>query len=182
MTRPWLCPARRAGSAAVALAAVALAGCGKPYDGVSDYDREQMARQAAAEAARAQGLQMTEKNYPLGKGWVVDMKGMTVTEGHFRRLKEVVNVAELDLSKSTITDDQLGQMREVGAAATLFKIDLSHTQVTDAGLERLEGLPLLANVVVTGTRVTAAGAEKYKKSRLDNPQIMQQLRYANVVR
>jgi hypothetical protein len=181
MTRPWFRPARRSGSA-VALAVLLLAGCGKPYDGVSDYDREQMAKQAAAEAARNSGLKMTEKTYPLGKGWVVDMKGMTVTQDHFRQLKAVGNVAELDLSGSTITDDQLGQLREAGAIATLFKIDLSHTAVTDAGLEKLEGLPLLANVIVTGTKVTAAGAEKYKKSRTDNPQILPQLRNANVVR
>jgi hypothetical protein len=181
MTRPWFRPDGRAGSA-VALAALALAGCGKSYDGVSDYDREQQAKQAAAEAARNSGLKMTEKNYPLGKGWVVDMKGLTVTEDHFRQLKAVGNVAELDLSRSTITDDQLGRMRELGAAATLFKIDLSHTAVTDAGLEKLEGLPLLANVTVTGTKVTPAGAEKYKKSRLENPQILPQLRYTNVVR
>jgi hypothetical protein len=37
-------------------------------------------------------------------------------------------------------------------------------------------------VTVTGTKVTAAGAEKYKQSRKNNPQIMEQLRHANVVR
>ena len=107
---------------------------------------------------------------------------MTVTVDLLRKLKEVGNVAELDLSRSTVTDDSLGQMRDIGAAATLFKLDLSHTAVTDAGLEKLEGLPLLVNVTVTGTKVTAAGAEKYKQSRKNNPQIMEKLRYANVVR
>lgn len=182
MTRPWFRPARRAGSAAILLAALALAGCSKPYDGVSDYDREQQAKQAAAEAARSQGLKMTERTYPLGKGWVVDMKGVTVTEELLQRLKEAGNVAELDMSRSTVTDELIGRMRELGVANTLFRLNLSHTPVTDAALEKLEGVPLLVNVTVTGTRVTAAGAERYKQSRKNNPQLMEQLRNANVVR
>src|SRR6476659_7871906 len=98
MTRLSCRPVRRAVLATVSLALLVFASCKKPYDGVSDYDREQQAKQAAADAARSQGLKMTEKDYPLGKAWVVDMKGMTVADEHIQKLKDAGRVAELDLS------------------------------------------------------------------------------------
>ena len=105
------CPRRPAPHRAVVipfvLAVLVAAGCSKPYDGVSDYDREMQAKQAAADAAKSQGLKMTEKTYPLGKAWVVDMKGMTVADDHIQKLKDAGRVAELDLSKSTVTDAHL---------------------------------------------------------------------------
>lgn len=174
-------PIRRAVFLCAALAIVVPA-CSKPYDGVSDYDREQQAKQAAAEAAKSAGLKMTEKTYPLGKAWAVDMQGMTVADDHFKRLKEAGNVAELDLSKSTITDDLLGRMRELGACTTVYKLNLSNTAVTDAGLQKLEGLPFLINVDVRGTKVTQAGADRYKSSRTNNPQIGSNFRNATVTR
>jgi hypothetical protein len=181
MPRRFARPVRRAVVLFAALA-VLVPACSKPYDGVSDYDREQQAKQAAADAAKSAGLKMTEKTYPLGKAWVVDMKGMTVTEEHFKRLKEAGNVAELDLSKSTITDNQLGQMRELGAATTLYKLDLTDTGVTDAGLQKLEGLPFLIVLNVRGTKITPAGVERYKSVRKDNPQIGPDFRNATVTR
>jgi hypothetical protein len=174
-------PIRRAVLLCAALA-VLVPSCSKPYDGVSDYDREQQAKQAAAEAAKGSGLKMTEKTYPLGKAWVVDMQGMTVSDDHFKRLKEAGNVAELDLSKSTITDDQLGRMRELGACTTLYKLNLSNTAVTDAGLQKMEGLPFLINVNARGTKVTQAGVDRYKGSRANNPQIGPNFRTATVTR
>ena len=180
MSRRLARPVRRA-VALFALAALVPA-CSKPYDGVSDYDREQQAKQAAADAAKSAGLKMTEKTYPLGKAWVVDMKGMTVTEEHFRKLKEAGHVAEIDLSKSTITDDQLGRMRESGVCATLYKLNLSDTGVTDAGLQKLEGLGFLIDLNVRGTKVTQAGADRYKSVRVNDPQLGPNFRNATVTR
>jgi hypothetical protein len=181
MFRRFPRPIRRAVILCAALAVIVPA-CSKPYDGVSDADREMQAKQAATEAAKSSGLKMTEKTYPQGKGWVVGMKGMTVTEDHFKQLKDAGHVAELDLSKSTITDELLGRMRELGAAATLYKLDLSDTAVTDAGLQKLEGLPFLIVLNVRGTKVTQAGADRYKASRKGNPQIGPNFRNATVTR
>jgi hypothetical protein len=161
---------------------VFLAGCSKPYDGVSDADRELQAKQAAADAAKSQGMKITEKSYPLGKAWVVDLEGMTITDEHIRKLKDLGHVAELDLGNSTVTDEQLAALRENGAATTLFRLDLSHTGVTDAGLAKLEGLPFLVNLNVSDSKITAAGVEHYKKSRLSNSQIQPGFRKANVTR
>jgi hypothetical protein len=181
MTHRFPRPTIRAAVFPVALVLLVSA-CSKPYDGVSDADRELQAKQAALDAAKSAGLKCTEKTYPLGKAWVVDMKGLTVTEDHFKRLKEAGNVSEIDLSRSTITDDQLGQMREIGVCATLYKLNLSDTAITDAGLQKLEGLGLLIDINVRGTKVTQAGADRYKAARKDNPQIGPNFRNATVTR
>ena len=73
-------------------------------------------------------------------------------------------------------------MRELGAAATLYRLNLSDTAVTDAGLQKLEGLPFLINLTVRGTKVTPGGVERYKAARKDNPQIGPDFRNATVTR
>jgi len=157
--------------------------CSKPYDGVSDADREQQAKQAALDAASQHGLKMTEKTYlPGKKAWAVDMKGLTVTDDMFHKLKDAGQIAELDLSDSTVTDTQLALIRDLGVGAVLFKLDLSNTKVTDTGLGYLEGLPLLANIKATGTAITAAGADQYKNARANNPKVLAQFRNATITR
>jgi hypothetical protein len=181
MTRRSNRPARRAGLISFALAALAV-GCSKPYDGVSEADRIEMAKQAAVESAKASGLKMTEKTYPRGKAWVVDMKGAAVTDDLVEKLREAGRVAEIDLSNSTVTDAHLALMREKGVSLTFYRVDLSNTAVTDAGLEKLEGLPFLVNLKLTGTRVTQAGVDRFKKARLNNPDVQPQFRQASVTR
>ncbi|QJW95527.1 hypothetical protein [Frigoriglobus tundricola] len=178
----WFCrPTRRAVVFGIALA-LTVGACSKPYDGVSDADRELQAKQAALDAAAQQGFKMTEKTYPLGKAWVVDMKGATVTDDTLRKLKGAGHVAELDLSRSTVTDAHLALIRELGIGTTLFRLDLSHTGVTDAGLGHLEGLPFLVNINASGTAITAAGVDHYKSARANNPQVNAQFRNATITR
>ena len=174
-------PTPRAAVFGIALA-LTVGACSKPYDGVSDADRELQAKQAARDAVTQQGIKSTEKTYPLGKAFVVDMKGATVTDDAIRALKGMGRVAELDLSRSTITDAQLGLIRELGVGTTLFKLDISHTGVTDVGLGHLDGLPLLVNITATGTAITAAGVEKYKSVRVNSQQITTQFRNATITR
>jgi Leucine-rich repeat (LRR) protein len=44
----------------------------------------------------------------------------------------------------------------------LLELDLSQTQITDAGLEHLKGLPDLTRLSLRGTDVTDAGLERLK--------------------
>ena len=48
--------------------------------------------------------------------------------------------------------------------AQLEFLDLDHTQVTDAGLEHLEGLTRLRTLVVGGCYVTRNGAQKLEQA------------------
>jgi hypothetical protein len=150
-------------------ALVALSGCGSS-DGLSDNDRRMLAIKNGAEGLRAQGAKLQEKQYSVGTGWVVDLRGLTVTDEMLRQVKSIGNIAELDLSKTGVTDDHLKLMHEIGLHVLLARLDLSHNQaVTDAGLEHLDGCIFLMELNLTGTKVTPAAADRFKRNRAADP-------------
>jgi hypothetical protein len=174
MTEERTLPALRAAAALVVAAAL---GCGGDT-GPSDYDKMVASKQGAADALAQAGAKVEQKQYAVGTGWVVDLRGLTVTDEVLRRVKDLGSIAELNLSRSTVTDDQLGLVKELGLHVLLNRLDLSHTGVTDAGLDRLDGFIFLANLDLTGTKVTRAAADRLKqrvaadpKSRLKNVSI-----------
>ena len=166
MTDARILPALRGAAAAVAVA-VAL-GCGGDT-GPSDYDKMVASKQGAADALAQAGAKTEKRQYALGEAWVVDLRGLTVTDDLLRRVKDVGNVAELDLSRSTVTDDQLGLIKELGLHVLLTRLDLSSTGVTDAGLDRLDGFVFLSQLDLTGTRVTRAAADRLKQRIANDP-------------
>jgi Leucine-rich repeat (LRR) protein len=70
------------------------------------------------------------------------------------------NLEELDLSNSQITDAGLAHLKTL---TKLEDLDLSATNVTDAGLAYLEGLSALKYVYLRGTKVTAAGVDNLQR-------------------
>ena len=148
--------------------AVALAGCSK-NDGGNDYDRMMEQKQGAATSLAGSGAKTHEKQYTLGKAWVVELRGLTITDGLIQEVKKLGNVAELDMGRSTVTDDQLKLMHDLGLHTLLVKLDLSQTAVTDTGLGHLEGSIFLAELNLTGTKVTPAAAQRFKKTREADP-------------
>ena len=162
---------RRACLAATAtLLAVALSGCSKG-DGKSDYDRMMESKQATATSLASSGAKVQEKQYPIGKGYVVDLRGLTITDDLLREVKKLGNIAELDLSRSTITDDHLKLMHELGLHTLLAKLDLSHTAVTSAGLDHLAGCIFLSELNLSGTKITPAAVSQFKKAREADPKV-----------
>ena len=108
-------------------------------DGKSDFDRMMESKQAASDSLASSGAKFQEKQYPIGRGWVVNLHGLTISDNLLRDVKRLGNVAELDMSKSTVTDDHIRLMHELGLHVVLAKLDLSHTAVTDAALDHLSG-------------------------------------------
>jgi hypothetical protein len=148
-----------------------LAGCG-PKDGLSDNDRRMLAIQSGADALKSQGAKVEERNYSLGNSWAVSLSGMTITDELLKQVKQLGNISELNLSKSTLTDAQLATIQELGLGTLLVKFDLSHTAVTDEGFEKLDNLRLLSQLNLTGTKVTPAAVERFKKNRQNDPRIL----------
>ena len=58
-----------------------------------------------------------------------------ITNDVFNHLKTLKRVTELDVSKSSITDEQVAKLSEQDVGTMLVKLDLSNTAVTDAGVE-----------------------------------------------
>ncbi|HJZ56691.1 MAG TPA: hypothetical protein VKE74_17120 [Gemmataceae bacterium] len=166
MVRSFTLPTRRAALVgAVGFAILLLAaGCGSK-GGPSDYEKMVQAKQGASDALAAAGAKVQEKQYPVGRGYVVELRGATITDDLLRHVKELGNIAELNLSQSTLTDDHLRTMHELGLHVLLNKLDLSHTAVTDAGLDHLDGNLFLVELNLTGTKVTRAAVERFKQKR-----------------
>jgi hypothetical protein len=144
----------------------ALPGCGRPT--VSLAEREKMQETDFVTSLQKQGGTVTEKSYPPhGDGYVVNLSGAKITDETFRDLKGLKRLAELDLSKSSVADGQMDQLNEV--AKYLVRLDLSHTAVTDAGIEKLANTYVLFNLNLAGTKITAAGVARFQKLRLQSP-------------
>jgi hypothetical protein len=144
----------------------AVPGC--KGDGLSDLQRELNKEQDCADALRQQGATIEEKSFPpYGMGYVVNLSGAQITDRTFKHLGCLQRVAELDLSKSSITDAQMERLNEVHAY--LVKLDLSHTAVTDAGLDKMTHLYVLLNLNLAGTKVTQAAVNRLQERRLADP-------------
>lgn len=146
-----------------------LAGCINSGSAPSLEDiREAQAR--AVQAVKDKGGTAETKNYPPGTGWVVSLSGATINDEDVEHLRAVGEIAELDLSGSTVTDRHLARLVEAEPsggrpAAMLFRLNLSNTQVTDAGLKELAVLNLLSDLNVKGSKVTEAGIKEFEGSR-----------------
>jgi hypothetical protein len=135
----------------------------------SDYHRVQLAEQDALEQLKKAGGEAVKKTYPLGQGWAVKLAGATITDTMLGHLKTLAPVAELDLSKSTITDAQMPQLAQ--AAGVCFKLNLTQTAITDAGLASLADMPLLMDLNLTGTKVSKGAAADFRAKRKTNPKV-----------
>jgi uncharacterized protein YjbI with pentapeptide repeats len=152
--------------AVVLSALVALSGCG---DGLSEYERIKKKQDEAAASLQSVGGKASLKNYPQGEAWAVDLSGATLSDGVFEDLKRLKRITELNLSKSNASDAMMDHVNEIGTL--LLKLDLSQTAVTDAGLEKLQGLVLLMDFNLTGTKVTQAGVDRFRGKRQNDPRI-----------
>ena len=159
----------RAVVAGLLLAAVA-AGC-KKYDGISDYDRVQMAQKEGLDALTAQGGKVERKNHGLGDAWAIHLPGKPITDETIASLKRTDKVAELHISRSTVTDAQLAAMQDEGIFNNLVALDVSHTAVSDAALDKLAEVQFLGHLNVTSSKVTQAGLARFKQARQANPKI-----------
>jgi hypothetical protein len=147
-------------------------------DAVSIYKRQLQSQQEAVDKLKALGGNAEKKQYPLGEGWVVKLSGVTLTDEVFGHLKLLERIAELDLSQSNFEDAMVPRLLEVGGV--LFKLNLSKTAITDAGVTPLADLVLLAEVDLTGTKVTQGAVKQLNAKRRNDPKIMQHFKTTKV--
>jgi hypothetical protein len=168
---------RRQGRGAImALVAFLLAGCGSGSSmtdaervAKSDFQRTQVSQTEALNQLKQSGAEIAQKTYALGDGWAVKLAGRQLTNATFEQLAALGRVAELDLSRTNLTDAQLPELAK--AAGVCFKLDLAQTAVTDAGLAALADLPLLMELNLKGTKVTPAAATQFQAARKNNPKV-----------
>ncbi len=133
--------------------------------GPSDRDQRIEAQKNTATAITGLGGRITPKSFPQGNASAVDLSGVQVTDKLIDELGKLGPVCELNLSKSTVTDDQLGKMTKLSIPTFVIKMDLSQTGITDAGLDQLDNMIVLSDMNLTGSKCTAAGVAKLKARR-----------------
>ena len=97
-------------------------------------------------------------DHPLG----LKLSGNRIARGafHFPEPKLGCPLQDLDLSDTDVSDQTLAELPD--AMRSLFKLDLSGTNVTDAGLEHLLRLEGLTTLGLGRTKVTPEGVARLK--------------------
>ena len=92
----------------------------------------------------------------------VSLDGPKVTDASLKLLKELKSLQYLGLglSGTNVTDTGLERLQGLSVGI----LDLSNTNVTDAGLERLKGMSNLEELDLTGTKVTNEGVKKLQQA------------------
>jgi hypothetical protein len=139
------------------------------------------------------GLMLTDVNIEsiaaLTQLEVLNMGGAIVSDVGMKALESLVNLNTLDLSRMELSDKgleplaKLPKLRRLDlwenpriddralqpllALKTVETLDLGDTNIGDAVLAGLEAMKQLKMLVVSGTKVTPAGIERFRKARPD---------------
>lgn len=166
---------QQASSARVAMAipflgfAFFIAGCGDDGTGPGSYQAVEQAKAQSEEKLKTLGAKLERKKYPPGDAWAVDLSGKELNEETWTALRLLDRIAELNLSGTKFNDEQVETLNPL--SGLLINLNLSNTEITDAGLRKLEAIRLM-ELDVSKSKVTAQGAAEIAKSRAADPKVM----------
>jgi hypothetical protein len=86
----------------------------------------------------------------------------SVGDAGLARLKQCRSLNDLGLAFTGVTDDGLLHLKEM--EGQLDQLNLSETMITDGGLKSLYGMTELRRLLLSGTKVTAAGIDSLQKA------------------
>jgi hypothetical protein len=158
-------PARWIALLTVPLLLITIAGC-SGYDEGSPGSSQQVAKafQDAESGLKAAGAKMESKNYGLGIAWIVDLSGVPMTDDIIDHIVHLTYLAELNVSNTGITDEQLKRVFDE-KGYWILKLNVSKTPITDAGIEGVKDLRHLGELDVSGSQVTGDRIDAILKER-----------------
>lgn len=162
--------ARRTPAVTILAIALLATGCGgDDGTGASSYQAQEKARANAEERLKSLGAKLERKQYPPGEAWAVDLSGKEITDEIWTALQGLDHIAEMNFSGTKFTDEHIRNLNPL--SGLLINLNLSSTEVGDAGLEQLEAMRLM-QLDVSKTKATPQGVAQVLKKRSENPQIM----------
>ncbi|QDT52352.1 hypothetical protein Pan44_03620 [Caulifigura coniformis] len=174
---------RAAITLSISLGCIGMAGCGADVDGgPGSYAAAEKMSQSAQEFLKSKGATMTRKRYPPGEAWVIDLSGKEVTDETFDRLQELDHVAELNLSKTSLTDAHMKLINNPEVGGVLVSLDVSNTAVTDAGLKELTTPRFLMKIAVAGSKVSEQGLKQWQADRNANSNVPKGFKVVKVMK
>lgn len=138
------------------------AGCGQP-EAVGALKRLKQAKSAAVAEIEARGGTATIKDYGPGSGYILDLRTVPIDDDFLAELTPLKHITEIDLSDSDVTDEQLQKLAKVRGVGVILKLDVSGTQIGDAGIMAFVKHNLLCQLDVQNSNVTPAAIKKFKK-------------------
>lgn len=151
-------------------------GCSN-YSGPSEYEQKKRAKQSFMDEVAAQGGRAEQKQFSKygksGQAWSIDLSGATISDDLIESMTTLGPIAELDLSKSSITDEQLIRFDELELGRLVLKLDLSDTAISDAALAELDNFYVLEHLILKATKVTPQAVERFKKAQQSNSKVLQ---------
>lgn len=151
-------------------------GCSS-YSGPSEYEQKKRAKQSFTDEVAAQGGKAEQKQFSKygksGQAWSINLSGATISDDMIESMTTLGHIAELDLSKSSITDEQLIRFEELGLGRLVLKLDLSNTAISDAALAELDNFYVLEHLLLKGSQVTPQGVERFKQAQQSNAKVLQ---------
>ena len=136
------------------LLCIAMAGCGGyGPESPGSYQQVAKAREDAEAGLKGAGAKMELKNYGIGKAWIIDLSGATITDETIDQIVKLPYLSELNVSGTQITDEQL-QRVFTDKGFFILKLNVSKTPITDAGIEGVKNLRHLSELDVSGSQVT----------------------------
>jgi hypothetical protein len=163
------------GTASLILAAalLALEGCSS-YSAVSEYDQQQNQRKEFFAEIEKQGGSAKEQQFKKfgkeGMAWTIKIPGQ-VTDDMIDIMTTLGYITELDLSGSTITDEQLLKFDEKNAGRACLDLNLSNTAISDNSFANLKNFHVLQTANLKGTKVTKLGVDQFKEDYLANKEV-----------
>lgn len=142
-------------------------GCSS-YPAVSEFEQQELKKKEFLEQVVAVNGTATEKEFSLfnkkGPAWVIKLPGAKITDELVALIPSIGNIAELDLSNSTITDEQLLKLDSEKAGRYVLTLDLSGTPISDSGFGGLKNFYVMQKATLKGSKVTSAGVDRFKST------------------
>ncbi|MEO2036130.1 MAG: hypothetical protein ABGZ35_28995 [Planctomycetaceae bacterium] len=148
------------------------AGCGF-YDTKSGYEQMKEENQSFSDLVEAAGGSAERRPITVpgfqNVGWIVDLSGAEITEDLIEKMLEYNKrdpFLQLNLSDSTITDEQLAQLDAGDVLQKVYTLDLKNTGITDAGLDGISNFYVIHELWLKGTQVTLEAVERLGDKQL----------------
>jgi len=156
---------------------ILFTGCGEWFRGESEYEQKARGWQEFTDLVKSVGGTSAENKYfekygQTGMAWEIDLSNGRIDDPLIKTMGELDYIIKLNLSNSTITDEQLLELNKTNACQITMLLDLSDTAITDAAFEKLDNFLALQRVKLTGARVTQGAVDRFKKERQTNKKFL----------
>ncbi|MBX3439577.1 MAG: hypothetical protein KF861_18965, partial [Planctomycetaceae bacterium] len=160
----------------VLMSLTTASGC-RGYSSVSEFEQTENRKSRFQDVVKEIGGTAEHKYYQVagkeGLAWKINLAGAKFeprqADEFLDTLQAMGYIAEVDLSGSSITDEQLIKFDEAKYGRVVMDLNLSNTAISDAAIDKLENFYCLKNVDLTGTKVTQPAVDRFIARRKQNP-------------